>query len=94
MGSTKQMLDYVDTSKADEFMLATECGLSDRVRVEKPDKKIVGSCTLCPYMKKIMLKDILECLKSPRPEQIVELPEEVIKKAKKALDKMIKITQQ
>lgn len=91
MGSTKQMLDYVDTSKEDEFMLVTECGLSDRVRVEKPDKKIVGSCALCPFMKKIMLKDILECLKSPRPEQIIKLSPEIIKKAQKSLDRMIKL---
>jgi quinolinate synthase len=92
MGSTKQMLDYVDSSKDDEFMLVTECGLTDRVQVEKPEKRIVGSCALCPYMKKIMLKDILDCLKSPRPEQIIELPEEIVKKAKKALNRMIKLT--
>jgi len=92
MGSTKQMLDYVDTSKNEEFMLVTECGLSDRVRVEKPGKRIVGSCAVCPYMKKIMLKDILECLKSPRPEQIITLPREIIKNAKKSLDRMIKLS--
>lgn len=93
MGSTKQMLDYVDNSKNDDFMLVTECGLTDRVRVENPNKRIVGSCALCPYMKKIMLKDILECLKKPRPEQIVNLPEDIIKKAKKALDRMIKLSE-
>jgi len=92
MGSTKQMLDYVDTSDAKGFMLITECGLSDRVRTEKPTKKIVGSCALCPYMKKIMLKDILECLKSPRPEQIINLPNETIQKAKRSLDLMIKLS--
>lgn len=92
MGSTRQMLDYVDTSKNEEFMLVTECGLSDRVRVEKPDKEIVGSCAICPYMKKMMLKDILECLKSPRPEQIINLPKKIIKKAKKSLDLMIKLS--
>jgi len=92
MGSTKQMLDYVDISDADQFMLITECGLSDRVRTEKPKKKIVGSCALCPFMKEIMLKDILECLKSPRPQQVIDLPKDVIKKAQKALNLMIKLT--
>lgn len=91
MGSTKQMMDYVDTSKDEEFMLVTECGLSDRVKTEHRDKKIVGSCALCPYMKKVMLKDILECLKDPRPEQIIELPKSVIMGAKKSLDKMIEL---
>lgn len=93
MGSTKQMLDYVDTSAAEEFMLVTECGLSDRVRAEKPKKKIVGSCALCPYMKKIMLKDILDCLKDPKPEQVIELPQAIMSKAKKALDRMVEIVE-
>jgi len=93
MGSTKEMMDYVDTSDNEEFMLVTECGLTDRIRTENPEKKVVGSCAMCPYMKKIMLKDILECLKSPRPEQIIELPEKVMIKAKKALDKMIELTE-
>ena len=93
MGSTKQMMDYVDTSEAEEFMLITECGLSDRIRTEHQDKKVVGSCALCPFMKKIELRDILECLKDPKPEQIIELPEEVIKKAKKSIDKMVEIVE-
>lgn len=92
MGSTKQMMDYVTVSKDEEFMLVTECGLSDRVRTENPKKKIIGSCAVCPYMKKIMLKDILECLQSPRPEQIITLPEETLRKAKKAIDRMIALS--
>lgn len=91
MGSTKQMMDYVKTSDAPEFMLVTECGLTDRVKAERPDKKIVGSCALCPYMKKIMLKDILQALKSPRPEQIIRLSPEVMQKSKRSLSKMVKL---
>jgi len=92
MGSTKQMMDYVKASTAHEFMLITECGLTDRVKTERPDKKVVGSCALCPYMKKIMLKDILQCLKSPRPDQIIQLPSEVMRKAKISLNRMIKLS--
>jgi len=93
MGSTKQMMDYVDTSDSKEFMLVTECGLTDRIKTEHPKKTIVGSCALCPYMKKIMLKDILECLRSPRPDQIIEIPEETMIKAKKSIDKMVEIVE-
>lgn len=92
MGSTKQMMDYVKASDAHEFMLITECGLTDRVKAERPDKKVVGSCALCPYMKKIMLKDILQALKSPRPEQIIQLKPEVMRNTKKSLNKMIKLS--
>lgn len=91
MGSTTEMIDYVKASDAEEYMLVTECGLTDRVRTENKKKKIIGSCALCPYMKKIMLKDILECLKSPRPEQIISLSEDVIQKASKSLEKMIEL---
>ena len=91
MGSTSQMMDYVATTDEEEYMLVTECGLSDRVRTENSKKKIIGSCAMCPYMKKIMLKDILECLKAPRPDQIIDLPEDVIKGATRSLEKMIEL---
>lgn len=93
MGSTSQMMDYVDTTDAEEYMLVTECGLSDRVRTENATKKIIGSCAMCPYMKKIMLKDILQCLKNPREDQVVELEPEVMKGAKRSLEKMIELTE-
>jgi len=93
MGSTKEMMDYVKVSDAEEFMLVTECGLGDRIKTEFKDKKIVGSCAMCPYMKKIMLKDILTALKSPSPNQIVEMPKEVMVRAKRSLDKMIELTE-
>ncbi len=92
MGSTKQMLDYIQQSDKKQFMLVTECGLSDRVRNEISQKEIIGSCALCPYMKKMTLKNILKCLKSPSKKQIIELPDEIMKKAKKSLNKMIKLT--
>ncbi len=92
-GGTEGMIRYVKSHKAKSFMLVTECGLSDRMKVEHPEKKIVGSCALCPYMKEIMMKDILHALKSPRKDQIVNLPADVLKKAKKALDRMIRITE-
>ena len=93
MGSTSDMMKYVKNSDAESFMLVTECGLTDRVKTEFKEKKIVGSCALCPYMKKIMLKDVLTCLKSPTPNQIVDLKPEIIAKAKKSLDKMITISE-
>ena len=92
-GGTEGMIRYLKKSPAKKFMLVTECGLSDRMKVEQPKKQIVGTCVLCPYMKEVMLKDVFEALKKPRKDQIVDLPEDVLKKAKKALDKMVKITE-
>jgi len=90
---TEGMVRYLEKSKSKKFMMVTECGLSDRMKVEHPEKKIVGSCAICPYMKEVMMKDVLQALKFPRKDQIVDLPEGVLKKAKKALNKMVRITE-
>lgn len=92
-GGTQDMINYIKASTAGQYMLVTECGLTDRVRAELPGKKIVGTCALCPYMKKIMLKDILTALQSPTPAQTVTLPEDILRRAKKSLDRMIEITE-
>ena len=92
-GSTEGMIKYINKTDAKDIMLVTECGLSDRMKIEHPEKRIVGTCMLCPYMKKIMLKDVLQSLKSPNPDQIIDLPLEVMAKAKKALNKMVKLTE-
>jgi len=92
-GGTEGMIKYLEKSPAKKFMMVTECGLTERMRVEHPEKEMVGTCVLCPYMKKIMLKDVLQALKSPRPDQIIKLPEDVMKKAKKALDRMVKVAE-
>ena len=69
-GSTNDMLNFVSKTKAKNIMMITECGLSDRVRVEHPDKNIIGTCNLCPYMKKIKLENILTALKNPRKNHL------------------------
>lgn len=73
-------------------MIVSECGLADRIRAENPDKTVVGTCSLCPYMKQIQLKDVLTALKNPRKEQIIEIPEETLKKAKESLERMFELT--
>jgi quinolinate synthase len=90
-GSTGDMLRYVKETDAPHVMLVTECGITDRVQIEFEDKHIVGTCSLCPYMKKIMLKDILVALESPREDQIVNIPEDIRVKAKLSLDGMLEI---
>jgi len=93
-GGTSGMLKYIKKSNAKHFMLITECGLSDRVRVEFKNKKIVGTCSLCTYMKEIEIKDVLKALKNPSPKQIITIPENIANRARKALDMMFKLEKQ
>lgn len=90
-GGTAGMLDYVRQSPAKTFMLVTECGLTDRFKTEYPDKEIVGTCLLCPYMKDIQLDDVLKALKEPAPEQFITISEDVAERARKSLDRMFEL---
>ena len=90
-GGTEGMLNYVKNSPASSFMLVTECGLTDRFKAEFKDKEIVGTCILCPYMKEIQLDDVLQALKDPQPEQVIEIPADVAQRAKRSLDQMFEL---
>ena len=92
-GGTSGMLNYVRNSNARTFMLVTECGLTDRVKAEFPNKEIVGTCILCPYMKEIQLSDVLKALKNPTADQYVEIPENIAKRARASLEKMFELEQ-
>ncbi|NTV30103.1 MAG: quinolinate synthase NadA [Candidatus Omnitrophica bacterium] len=90
VGGTEQMLDYMRKADAKRFLMLTECGLSSRLQSEFPDKELVGSCTLCKYMKSNTLEDIRQALQSPKPGQVVEIAEPVRLRALKSLEAMFK----
>ena len=89
VGSTSDMLHYIKEHAPPHVMLITECGITDRVKTEHPDKHIVGACQLCPFMKQITLDTILASLRNPQPEQIIEIPQDILKKAYKSLHNMM-----
>ena len=92
VGGTTDMERYARNSDADTFMLVTECGMSDRLRVELPEKNFVGMCTLCPYMKKNSLLNIRDTLRELPKKREVLIPEEVAGRARKALDRMFELS--
>jgi len=92
-GGTEDMIRYVKTTDAKAYMLVTECGLTDRMKVEFPKKRFTGMCSMCPYMKKTSLPMILQVLKKARKDQVVDVPEKVRRKAEKALKMMFELTE-
>ena len=88
-GGTGDMQRFVANSKSDEFMLVTECGLSDKLKVEFPEKKFIPSCGLCPHMKRNDLRKVLKALKDPSGDQIINIPDAIRKKANAALLRML-----
>ena len=71
-GSTSGMIDYVSKNKPKKVMLVTECSMSDNVEADNPDVEFIKPCNLCPYMKKINLEKILDCLENETNEIIID----------------------
>ena len=88
-GSTSGMMNYVSKNQPKKVMMVTECSMSDNVEVENPNDKFIKPCNLCPYMKTITLPKILNCLENESNEILI--PDNVIVKARKAVEKMTKI---
>ena len=88
--STSGMVRYARESQASEFLIVTECGLSDRLLLELPEKKFYKVCKLCQYMKMITLEDTLESLRLMRHE--ITLSEEIRARAEKSLRRMFELS--
>ena len=77
-----------------DLMLITECGTTDRIIAESNEElNLVGACVMCRHMKTTQLEDILQALRNPRPDQIIELETSVIEKASKCLDEMFRLAE-
>jgi len=90
-GGTTAMINYVKESESKEFMILTECGLTDRIKIETEGNKFIGMCNLCPYMKETELKDVLEILENPKDDQYVEIEHVYKERARQSLDMMMKL---
>lgn len=90
VGSTSELLDYMKTSKNKEFLMLTECGLAGRLQVELPQKRLVGSCTLCRYMKSNTLQDIKRVLTNPTERDRVKIDPQVMDRARTCIQAMFK----
>ena len=92
VGSTSQLVNYIHASPNKEFVLLTECGLSTKLQLENPEKKFIGSCTMCKYMKSNSLESIASILKSPKDCDEILLNDTVINDAKRCIDSMFDYT--
>lgn len=88
VGSTEQMLEYMRRSDGEQFLMLTECGLSARLQTEFPEKQLVGTCTLCKYMKSNTLENIRDVLVNPQPHHYVNITEDVRARAQKTIEAM------
>lgn len=97
IGSTSGLLNFVTTSEATEFIVATEPGIIHQMELKNPSKKFIPAppesgcnCNECPYMKLNTLEKLYLCMRDRKPE--ITMEEEVRKKALKPLKRMLEMS--
>ena len=88
-GSTGSMISYVKNTDAKDIFLVTECSMSDNVQADNPNVEFIKPCNLCPYMKKITLQKILDCLENEKNEIFIE--DKMAKAARQSVQRMAEI---
>ena len=86
-GSTAAMIDHVTARKPKQVVMITECSMASNVAGDLPDVQFIGPCNLCPYMKRITLQNIRDCLVNMEFE--VTVPEDMAERARLAVQRMI-----
>src|SRR5690242_1747636 len=88
--STSGMVKWAKERPAKRFLIVTECGLSDRLAMEVPDKQFLKGCKLCAFMKVTTLEDVRDSLRDMKYE--IDVPEEIRVPAERALVRMFEAT--
>jgi quinolinate synthase len=90
VSSTEGMIKFAQSSEAKEFIIATEGELTYRLGREVPGKRFYPiPCAVCPTMKMISLQKVHDSLLRLEPR--IELPDEIIQKARVPLERMMDI---
>jgi quinolinate synthase len=97
IGSTTGLLKFTQTDSSTEFIVATESGIIHQMQKKSPEKTFIAAppdnlcaCNDCPHMKRNTLEKLYVAMKYELPE--ILLPEEILFRAKKSIDKMLEIS--
>jgi quinolinate synthase len=89
-GSTNAMIRQVKETMAPHYLLLTECAMGDNVAAANPDKEMLRLCMVrCPHMNTITMEQTRDALQ--KMQYVIDVPEELRRKAFRAVDRMIKI---
>lgn len=91
IGSTSGILKAIKEIDAKRYLIVTEKGISYEIGRLYPDKEFIYLNMICSPMKKVFPETIYEALKDLKYE--IDVDDEIIKGAKKALDNMHKLTE-
>lgn len=87
-GSTTAIISFVKKNPTAQYLILTECAMSDNIAAEVPTAEIMRLCMIrCPHMQQITLEDTLEALQKDQYEIFIE--EEMRLKALKSVERML-----
>ncbi|MCB9982520.1 MAG: quinolinate synthase NadA [Rhodospirillales bacterium] len=89
-GSTAQMDDYIKEHQPARAVLYTECSMSDNIAAANPGVEMIGTCQMCPHMKRITLPKILKALRNEGPE--VRIDAAIIERARRPIERMLALS--
>lgn len=97
IGSTTQLLKFVEKDPSKEFIVVTETGILHQMQKNSPDKTLIPAppnnacaCNDCPHMKLNTLEKLYLCMEYEEPELLME--EELRLKALKPIERMLEIS--
>ena len=87
---TGGMAKFAKSDNSKDFIVVTECGMTDKLREDVPEKNFLSFCNVCPYMKSTTMPLVARALATNTHE--ITLPEHIIANARKAIDKMLQFS--
>jgi quinolinate synthase len=91
VGSTSALARWIDEERPETVALITECTMSDNLASRFPEVSFQQPCSICPYMRRITLSGIRDCLRHMTGEVVVA-PEHV-EPARRAVERMLTISE-
>jgi len=96
IGSTQQLLNYVENDNAAEFIVATESGILHQMKKRAPNKLLIPAppvancaCNECPFMRLNTPEKVYLALRDLAPR--LEMSEDLRLRAKIPLDRMLSL---
>ena len=98
IGSTSSLLNYVQKSHSERFIVATEPHIFHQMKKKAPNKEFIVapgsggncSCANCPFMELNTMEKLHECMENENP--YIQMHSELMEDARKPLIKMLEMS--
>lgn len=87
---TGGMSKFAKLDGSKNFIVVTECGMTEKLRQDVPEKNFLSFCNVCPYMKSITLPLVVRSLVQNVHE--ITLPQNIMTNARKSMERMLQFS--